>query len=340
MLPLQILEFVFGLAALIIVHEFGHYLAARMLKIEVEEFGIGIPPRLATMFKYKGTNFTLNAIPLGGFVRPKGENDPQVLGGLAAAGPWTRLGVFFAGPVMNLVTGILLGILFFYTLGDPILNIVRIEAVSAASPAEAAGLLPGDVLVSINGETIDSTTKVVELIAGAEGQPVELVYTRNGQNFNLTLTPRFPAPEDGAIGIQMGHPTQPVSLGVATVRGATLAYQSGAALLSIPFRIFSGEAAPEETRLVGYKGMFDIYQQIPNGLYFFMAISISLGILNLLPFPALDGGRIFLTLPEIIFRRRIPAQYENALHLIGFALLILVLIYVNVQDFVNPLQLP
>lgn len=339
-LTLQIVEFIFGLAALVVLHEFGHFIASRLLNVEVEEFGIGFPPRLITLFKFRGTDFTLNAIPLGGFVRPKGENDPNVPGGLAAASPWVRLGVLFAGPLMNLVAGVLLGTLFFYTMGDPIMNIVRVENVAESSPAQSAGLQPGDILVSINGQAIDGAQKVIDLIAAAQGQPVELVYARNGQNLSMQITPRYPPPPEGAIGIQMGHPTQPVGIGVAANRGVSLAYESGAALLSIPFRIFSGQAQPEETRLVGYKGMFDIYRQIPSALYFFMAISISLGILNLLPFPALDGGRILLTLPEILFRRRIPSQYENALHLVGFALLIMVLIYVNVQDFINPVQLP
>ena len=91
---------------------------------------------------------------------------------------------------------------------------------------------------------------------------------------------------------------------------------------------------------MGYKGMFDIYRSLQSPLWFFMAISISLGIINLFPIPALDGGRIMLTLPEILIHRRIPAQYENMIHMVGFALLIMLLIYINLQDFLNPIQLP
>ena len=101
-----------------------------------------------------------------------------------------------------------------------------------------------------------------------------------------------------------------------------------------------GEVSAQEGRPVGYKGMFDIYQQIRNPLWFFMVISLSLGIFNLLPIPALDGGRILFTLPEIIVKRRVPPQYENAIHLVGLAMLIILLIYINLQDFINPLQLP
>jgi len=105
-------------------------------------------------------------------------------------------------------------------------------------------------------------------------------------------------------------------------------------------RIFQGEVSPQEGRPIGYKGMFDIYQQIEQPLWFFMVITISLGIFNLFPIPALDGGRILFTIPEILFRRRIPQKYENAIHLVGFTMLLFLLIYINLQDFLNPVQLP
>ena len=94
--------FVAVFAGVIITHEFGHFIVARLLNVEVEEFGIGFPPRITTLFRWKGTEFTLNWLPLGGFVRPKGENDPNIPGELAASSPWTRLAVLFAGPTVNL----------------------------------------------------------------------------------------------------------------------------------------------------------------------------------------------------------------------------------------------
>ena len=89
-----------------------------------------------------------------------------------------------------------------------------------------------------------------------------------------------------------------------------------------------------------YKGMFDIYQQVQNPLWFFMMITMSLGIFNLFPIPALDGGRILLTLPEMIIRKRVPARFENLIHLVGFAVLLALLLYINIQDFINPVELP
>jgi regulator of sigma E protease len=138
----------------------------------------------------------------------------------------------------------------------------------------------------------------------------------------------------------MGYATQPTTWTKAIPGGFTLSKDYAVGVLSLPLRMVRGEVSPQEGRPVGYKGMFDIYQQIRNPLWFFMVISLSLGIFNLLPIPALDGGRILFTLPEIIVKRRVPPRYENAIHLVGFAMLIILLIYINLQDFINPLQLP
>jgi regulator of sigma E protease len=151
----------------------------------------------------------------------------------------------------------------------------------------------------------------------------------------------------------MGHPRIDVGIFEALIVGGQAISEQAGALVQLPLRLISGEASPEEGRLVGYRGMYDIYSEVReadasdstlpagiNTMAFFASISVSLGILNLLPVPALDGGRILFTLPELIFRRRIPAAYENAVNLVGLALLLLLIVYINVQDFVNPVVLP
>jgi len=336
----QLLQFIGGLAILIIIHESGHYLAARLVKVEVEEFGIGFPPRILKLFDAGGTQFTLNWIPLGGFVRLKGENDPNVPGGLAAANPWARLVVLFAGPVMNLALGVVLAIILFYNLGEPVLNKVQVQSISPGSPAEQAGLQVGDLLVKIDGQPVTGVDQLQKLIYARLGTPTQITYLRGNQTAEVTLTPRNPPPEDGAIGIIMGYPTQPTTWAKAIPTGIAASYDYVKSVLLLPVRIMQGQVSPQEGRPVGYKGMFDIYQQIRAPLWFFMVISMSLGIFNLFPIPALDGGRILFTLPEILFRRRIPPKYENAIHLVGFTMLLLLLIYINLQDFLNPVQLP
>ena len=337
---MQLLEFILGLAALIFLHELGHFVAARLLKVDVEEFGIGFPPRLVKLFEFKGTEYTLNALPLGGFVRLKGENDPEVEGGFSNASPWVRLAILFAGPLTNLVVGIALAISLFYMRGEPVEYSVFVSDIAPGSPAEEAGLQPGDMFLSINGQAIDYIDTLQGLIGQNLGEPIDLVMQRGEEIVSVSLVPRANPPQDeGAIGVVLDNEYQSVSLAAASVNGVQATYEYIRAVLSIPVRIISGQANPSEGRLVGYKGMYDIYQRVQS-LWFFAIISISLGVMNLLPIPALDGGRIALTLPEIIIRRRIPAKYETIIHLIGFATLLLLLIYINIQDFVNPIELP
>ncbi len=338
---MDLLTFILGIAVLIFVHELGHFLAARLLKVEVEEFGIGFPPRLVKLFERNGTIYSLNAIPLGGFVRPKGENDPSIEGGLAAASPWVRLGVLFAGPLMNLIVGVILGVLLFYSIGERVPEKVLIASIAPESPAAVAGLRVGDLVLQVNDQPITSIPALQKIVAENLGTPVTLLVQRGEQTLTLRLTPRANPPEgQGPLGVALDNPTRPIGLGTAVQRGVGAVYENARSILLLPVRLLRGEASPQEGRLVGYKGMFDIYQRIQSPLWFFMAISISLGVINLLPIPALDGGRILLTLPEILIRRRIPANFENVVHMVGFVLLILLLIYINVQDFVNPIQLP
>src|SRR5512144_305033 len=152
---LSLVIFIIAFGSMVIIHEFGHFIAARACNIEVEEFGIGLPtPGAVKLFTWKGTRFTLNWLPLGGFVRPKGENDPNVPGGLAAASPWKRLAVLFAGPLMNLLAAVIIYSIIFNRVGVPDTSKVLIASVVPESAAATAGFKDGDILVSGNGQPI------------------------------------------------------------------------------------------------------------------------------------------------------------------------------------------
>ena len=196
----MILEFIVALVTLVILHEVGHFIACKLFRVEVEEFGIGLPsPNPIVLFRAGGTKFTFNWLLLGGFVRPKGESDPDVPGGLAAASPWKRIAVFLAGPTTNLLVGVLLYAIIYSRYGLPIgvLDRVQIVEVASSSPASNAGLQACDMVESVNGQKIDGMDPFSSSSNPACGQPVRLALLRDGQITEVTLVPRSNPPEGG-----------------------------------------------------------------------------------------------------------------------------------------------
>ena len=349
-------------AGVVLVHEIGHFVAARLLKVEVEEFGIGIPPRILTLFHWKGTAFTLNWLPIGGFVRPKGENDPSVAGGLAAASPWARLGVLTAGPIMNLLAGVLVYSLIFTQIGIPDFNTVRVDEVSAGSPAEQADFQVGDIILTAGGETITSDPQLRAIIHAHLDKTLALTVQRGSEMVELTARPlNSRTAEEGALGFLPGPLFVPVKSWFETLPiSAAATYGQIHSLISLPAQMLRGAVSTEEGRFIGLKGIWDIFQQAverdvesraeapasaapeqPTNftLSLIAMLTITIGVFNLLPFPALDGGRILFALPEIVVRRRVSPEVENIVHGIGFALLLAFMLYVNVMDFLNPVQI-
>jgi regulator of sigma E protease len=347
--PTLILEFIIGLVLLIIIHEFGHFIAARLSKVGVDEFGVGFPPRLARLFTWSGTEFSLNWIPLGGFVRLKGEGDPSVEGGLAAANPWVRLIVYLAGPMANLLVGALLFTLVFAQLGMiPDMRSVQLDLVEPGSPAENAGLLVDDIVKSADGQLISTTEQLRTIIYSHLGEPFEIVLVRNGEEIAVVVTPRAEVePGQGALGVVMGNPSRPFSLGAGLAAGFNQIAEYTRSLVDVGGKLVSRQATSEDVGLVGIVGMGEFYVEmrqsepapgVPrsvSSLAFFATISVSLGLLNLLPIPALDGGRILLTLPELITGRRVPPKYESWINGASLALLLILLIYINLRDVFN-----
>jgi regulator of sigma E protease len=338
------------------------FIVARLCKIEVEEFGIGLPtPGAITLFTWQGTRFTLNWLPLGGFVRPKGENDPSVPGGLAAASPWKRLAVLFAGPLMNLLTAVLIYSIIFNRVGVPDASRVLVSSVTEGSPAAQAGFEPNDIFVSGNGQPIRNYDELRVIVDANPDKPVNFVVDRNGKQVELTAVPHM---NDEAkrimIGVGLGVPFKSPSSPVETLSlGAEYTYYHVRALIALPAQMLRGTVNSDQSRLVGLKGIYDIMQQTVSQdveassapaastnpadqpvrtLELIASLSISLGLFNLFPFPALDGGRILFVLPELIFRRRVSPQLENVVHAMGMAFLLLLMIYINVMDFINPIN--
>jgi len=350
----SILIFLGVFFGVVLVHELGHFLAARLFKVKVEEFGFGLPPRALVMFRQGGTEFTLNWLPLGGFVRPAGENDPNVPGGLAASSPWVRLAVLSAGAIMNLVTGILLYSLVVYLLGNPI-DRVRLAEVVPGSPAEQVGLQVDDIVVRVDEQPIYTITDLHTYIYDHLDTEIVFHVERDGQPLSIPVTPLTShiTPTQGATGIVSAQVTEPYPNWFAALPDTFT--ETGSILyefITLPSKLIRGTIAPEQARLVGLKGMYDITAMSVDRdisgqaqgeasyytLQLIVLLNFSLAVFNLLPFPALDGGRILFLLPELIFRKRVPHQVENYVHAIGITILLAVMLYVNVMDFVNPAQ--
>jgi len=300
-----------------------------------------------------GMLFTLNWLPLGGFVKIRGEGDTSIPEGLAAANPWKRIVVYAAGPAMNLLIGVILYAVIVSQLGVSDITKVLVIEVSPGSPALAAGLQVGDLIQEIEGTEIDHMNTLYETVYANLGQEIQLTYSRGNESISTTMIPREDPPQgEGAIGIGMGNPTEEISWIAALPWGAVSTYNHSVALLTLPAQVIKGIIKPADARLVGYKGMYDIYQNVQeremvpgapqslNTIWFFTMITISLGVLNLLPIPALDGGRILFALPEIIFRKKIPIGIQNSVNMVSFTIMILLFVYINLLDFIKPIQLP
>jgi len=343
---LTIAIFIAILVLLILVHELGHFMTAKLSGVKVEEFGIGFPPRLIS-FKRGETVYSLNAIPLGGFTKLLGEEDPTLRGSLASKSIATRVLVLSAGSLMNILLPIVLFSAAFMIPHDMLLEKVQIEEVAPGSPAQSAGIEPGDTILEINGHLIKNRGDVGYLIHLNLGSEVNILLEKTDfSSKEVNVKPRWNPPEgQGAIGI------------VITGVDSTIVRESYPFWKAIPSSIthcweilvlFRNEivtwflgATPQ---LAGPIGIAELTGEVAKAgfsalLEFTALISINLAIINLFPFPGLDGGRlVFVALEWVRRGRRIPPQKEGLVHLIGFIVLIIVIAVVSYYDIIRIIQ--
>jgi len=196
------------LAILILIHEIGHFVSARLVGIRVEEFGIGIPPRLFG-FRRGNVLYSINLLPIGGFVRVLGEDGKSMSpDSMPAKSKLQRTFFFAAGSIMNLLLAFVLMIVLVATQGEN-KNMTYIVNVSPNSPAATAGWIPGDRILSVDGKNITDVNQVISTVNSAAGQPVTIAIKRGDQTINSTVTPRLnPPPGEGKIGIQLDEAMQ------------------------------------------------------------------------------------------------------------------------------------
>ena len=380
------------LAILIFVHELGHFVTAKLFGIGVTEFGFGMPPRIYGI-NYKGTIYSVNLIPIGGFVKMVGEEDPSSPESFARQSALKRLVVLTAGSIMNLLLPVVIFTVLLILPHDTLVGgSVLVSAVAPGSPAEQAGIRPGDTILAVNGETVISPTELIKAVRGRSSEQIELSLRRGaivtGLSYSpelatfdtVSLIPRKLVPEllvvevvdnpetevklsearrynpdlnigdmmtQGAIGVMIGHSnpkfgktSEPiwtaVPNAVATIWGVLIFTWEG---------ISDGIGKGSNPGISGPVGIAHATGEIVDSMGFSWIfqlaaiLSISLGILNMLPIPALDGGRVLFVLIEVVRRgKRISPQKEGLVHFIGFVFLmglILMITYFDVVKIIN-----
>ena len=356
---LTVISVVVVLSLLVFVHELGHFIMAKRAGVKVEEFGFGYPlPNgllTITLFKRGETVYTLNPIPFGGFTRMSGEEDPNAERSLASKSKLARIGVLSAGSVMN----VLLGIVFFslcFMLGwpEPVeFNNAIIERVISGSAVEQAGLKVGDIVIWADGEYIDNPDELVAYTRQKLNQEMVLVVKRGGKIVQVRVTPSLDSDGVSRIGVAIIPGVTKIGLkiypfGEAVLRGLEQTTGVIAFTFYIPVLLFRGLLSIEMARPIGPVGIAQVasqavQQSVETGWWFpilnLMALlSIGLAVANLLPLPAFDGGRIFFVIVEAIRGKRIDPEKEGAVHLIGLALLVTLLIFITYQDITTPVH--
>jgi regulator of sigma E protease len=343
---IAIVAFVVVLVILVVAHEFGHFITAKVRGVGILEFGIGFPPRLWGI-KRGETIYSINALPLGGFVKLAGEEDPKVARSLASKGYGTRILVLASGSLVNIILPFILFSVAFMLPHDVVTYPVILDQVAAGSPADLAGVKAGDTILKVNGETISNGNDVRRAIQLNLGREVSLtVQHADGNVQTVLLTPRWKPPAgQGATGIVLGVPASgPVitseSLPVwrAVPAGTQEIYQTLVLFKNEIELWIVGGATPQVTGPVGMAQLTgEVVQSGFSPLIEFAAfISINLGIVNILPLPALDGGRIAFVLLEMVRGgRRVSPRTEGLVHLVGFFLLIALILVVTYGDIVN-----
>lgn len=345
------LLFLLVLSILVFVHELGHFLASKLFKVRVDEFALGFPPKVFS-FKRGETTYALNALPLGGYVKIHGENpedaedkgDKRNFQNIAA---WKQVVILCAGVLFNLLFAWMLmsltlligtskvaldGVNDKYIQGD---RQVLIHQILKDSPADKVGIKAGDYVLTINGSSTTGIKQVQESIKNAP-QVFSLVLLKN----NATTSIKVEKSANNTIGVGLAE-TATVRMGLFPsiyygLQGTyNLTIQVFTGVIGFFGKLFSGHGSWDEVsgpvgiaKVVGTSS----HEGFVSLLFVTILISISLAAMNILPFPALDGGRVVIAVIEGIIKRKLPIKFVNALNSVGFILLLTLMLVVTIKD--------
>lgn len=345
-----LIVFVLVFSVVVIAHELGHFLIAKLNGIKVLEFAIGMGPEIVHFTK-GGTKYVLRLLPLGGACMFEGEDGvysskeegkelEKVEGSFAEANVWARIATVFAGPFFNIILAFLLSLIVVGFSGSvkPTIN-----ALMEGYPAQEAGLEVGDVITKIDGDKVYLQSEVSLISSLNRGKAMEIEYLRDGEKHETLLTPKYSEEDERYyMGFTIGEYVECKGLKLIQYSAYEVRYWLNATVKSLLMLVQGQLSKDDLSGPVGIAVTIDetIEQTKPYGLpttiltmiNFAVLLSVNLGVMNLLPIPALDGGRLLFLLVEVVRGKPLPPEKEGVVHFIGFVALMILMVFVMYND--------
>lgn len=347
-----IIVFVLVFGVVVIAHELGHFLIAKMNGIKVVQFSIGMGPDIVKFTKGE-TKYVLKLLPIGGACMFEGEdgiysNDkdgddqkrPKAEGAFNDANVWSRIATVFAGPFFNIILAYLLSMIMVALAGG---TIPTIRTLYEGYPAAEAGLKEGDLITKIDGERIYLSGEVTFVSGLSDGEPMEIEYKRDGRKYTTVITPKLNEQENRYyLGFAFGETVQCKGLDLIRYSAYEVRYSLKATVKSLLMLVQGKLSANDLSGPVGIAVMIDETIEVtkPYGLptvvlniiNFAVFLSVNLGVMNLLPLPALDGGRLLFMFIEVVRGKPVSPEKEGMVHFIGFVALMILMVFVLYND--------
>ncbi len=344
-----IIVFVLVFGVVVIAHELGHFLIAKLNGIKVVQFSIGMGPDIVKFTKGE-TKYVLKLLPIGGACMFEGEDGiytkdqdgdgQKPEGAFNDANVWSRIATVFAGPFFNIILAFLLSLIVVGFSGE---SIPIINALTEGYPAEEAGLREGDVITKIDGERIYLQGEVTIASALSGGEPMEIEYERDGQKYSTVITPKFSEQDNRYyLGFAIGETVQCKGFDLIRYSAYEVRYWLKVTVKSLLMLVQGKLSANDLSGPVGIAAMIDETIEVtkPYGLptvvinmiNFAVLLSVNLGVMNLLPLPALDGGRLLFMFIEVVRGRPVSPDKEGMVHFIGFVALMILMVFVLYND--------
>jgi len=341
---------IIGLGVLIVFHEFGHFLLAKLSGVGVITFSVGFGPKL--WVKKKGeTEYALSAFPLGGYVKMVGEDpDQEVQPGdleksFAHKSLIKRIAIVVAGPGFNLLLAVFLLMVVYTFYGVPVMS-TQVSGVEKGSPAEKAGIVKGDRIISLDGKPVEQWEELSGGIKASGGKALQLQIRRGSETVNVTVQPTQKEgknifgerKDDWMIGIGSQVSIEKGNPGLAIPRAFYQTYDYSKLTLLAFYKMIVGDVSPRNIGgpiLIAQMAGQQAQEGLGSFLAFLAVLSINLGVLNLLPVPVLDGGHLLFFLVEAVIRKPVAVRYREMAQQVGICLLALLMVYAFYNDIVR-----